>query len=364
MQEATLKTNDQDSSTHEIQIVVYQATQAYIKEHLIVLQYPWVNTAREPTLSPPPLWLMGFPESSVNAVAARQTEPPEPPEPPAQSPPRPVPATQRPAAPAKQAVRRPTRKPPQQRPPALTPAEPLPIGDEEPAPTSKKSLMKPTDCDDPLWSTLLERYGEHAHTVHEIMKAWELYHDLSQLLAAPLDDRTSQEARDARACEVAHAAIRFANRFEGVCSGRHHSWYLHLFVYVVPRQIEKYGALWPFSTAALESRGARIKRVKVSWRSYCDVPKECKTERAGRVAIFKRSYKSAPTIQILRMVAAAEELYHSSGKGRGAARLKATGRFKRVKIEADHSSTDSYEMDPFKALSSFLADAEVQAGSQ
>ena len=54
------------------------------------------------------------------------------------------------------------------------------------------------------------------------------------------------------------------------------------------------------------------------------------------------------------MVAAAEELYHS-GKGRGAARLKATGRFKRVKIEADHSSTDSYEMDPFKALSSFLA---------
>ena len=45
--------------------VVYQATQAYIKERLIVLQYPWVTTAREPRLGPPPLCLMGFPESSV-----------------------------------------------------------------------------------------------------------------------------------------------------------------------------------------------------------------------------------------------------------------------------------------------------------
>ena len=48
-----------------VSAVVYQATQAYIKERLIVLQYPWVTTAREPTLGPPPFCLMGFPESSV-----------------------------------------------------------------------------------------------------------------------------------------------------------------------------------------------------------------------------------------------------------------------------------------------------------
>ena len=59
---ATITHGDGLRSIHR---VVYQATQAYIKEHLIVLQYPWVTTAREPTLGPPPLCLMGFPESAV-----------------------------------------------------------------------------------------------------------------------------------------------------------------------------------------------------------------------------------------------------------------------------------------------------------
>ena len=192
------------------------------------------------------------------------------------------------------------------------------------------------------------------------MRAWALYHELSQILAAPLEANT-KEAREERACEAAHAAIRFAKSFEGVCNSRHRSWYLHLFVYVVPRQIEKYGALWPFSTAALESRGARIKRVKVSWRGYCDQPKEQRRERQRRVTIFKQRYRSSPTLQILRMISAAEDMYHD-GKGRGAARFKETGRFKKVKLEADHSNTDSYETDPFKALSSFLADAQAEAG--
>ena len=185
--------------------------------------------------------------------------------------------------------------------------------------------------------------------------------ELSHLLAAPIEE-AGRAGREERARQVAHAAIAFARRFEGVCSGRHHSWYVHLFVYVVPRQIERYGELWPFSTAALEGRGARIKRVKVCWRGYSGEPMVCKRERQGRVSTFKKAYKSSPTIQILRMITAAEELY-SNGKGRGAARLKATGRYKKVKIEADHSTTDSYEMDPFKALSSFLEDAHVHAGA-
>ena len=193
------------------------------------------------------------------------------------------------------------------------------------------------------------------------MRAWELYHQLSELLSLPLED-TTQASYNKRAAEVCQAAVRFAKSFEGVCGGRHRSWYLHLFVYVVPRQIEKYGALWPFSTAALESRGARIKRVKVSWRSYCAAPADRKIERQGRVEKFKQTYKSAPTAQILRMLSAAEDVYHS-GKSIGAARLKSTGRYSKVKLEADHSSTDMYETNPFSALSSFLADAEVNAGT-
>ena len=221
-------------------------------------------------------------------------------------------------------------------------------------------MLRPEGVDDATWEMLRRRYGEHANTVHAIMKAWEGYHELSHLLSVPLEDR-SLAGRQERARQVAHAAIAFAHCFEGVCTSRHRSWYLHLFVYVVPRQIERYGDLWPFSTAAIEGRGARIKRVKVSWRSYSDKPMVCRAERRGRVSTFKRSYKSSPTIQILRMIAAAEELAHN-GKGRGAARLKETGRFKKVKIEADHSNADSYEMDPFKALSSFLSDADVLAG--
>ena len=132
---------------------------------------------------------------------------------------------------------------------------------------------------------LTRRYGEHAATVHQILLAWQMYHELSELLAEPFDENTLA-ARQERACAVAHAAIKFAHRFEGVCNARHHSWYLHLFVFVVPRQIEKYGDLWAFSTAALESRGARIKRTTVSWRSYSGAPTDTKKERQGRVETF------------------------------------------------------------------------------
>ena len=43
--------------------------------------------------------------------------------------------------------------------------------------------------------------------------------------------------------------------------------------------------------------------------------------------------------------------------------MKETGRFSKVKLEADHSNTDMYETDPFKALASFLADVEANAGN-
>ena len=302
---------------------------------------------------------------AVDRAAAAPEEPqePQPPPPPPEPEPEPEPerATGRRGG-DRDTVRRPSRRAPQHRPPQPTPApqsaaQQEPEDNEPPLPPAQQ----PKDCDDDMWKTLRFRYGEHASVVHEIMKAWGYYHELSELLARPLQEDT-KDAREERACEVAHAAIRFAHRFEGVCNGRHRSWYLHNFVYVVPRQIERYGALWPFSTAALESRGARIKRVKVSWRGYCDVPKQHRRERNQRVSIFKQTYRSSPTVQIMRMIAAAEDMYHD-GRGRGAARFKQTGRLRKVKIEADHSSAASYETDAFTALSSFLADAHVQAGS-
>ena len=325
------------------------------------------GSAKSPGLGPNIMRLCDM-AYGFEAAEARAPQPPpqaeSSPPPPQQQPSAPV----APVAPAKRGrnveeVRRPARKPTRARPAAA--ALPTPIGGLPRAnavpPAPAASVLRPDGVDDATWEMLVGRYAEHAATVHAIMSAWELYHDLSNLLATPLDD-TSLAGRQEKARQVALASIAFAHRFESVCSGRHRSWYLHLFVYIVPRQIERYGDLWPFSTAALEGRGARIKRVRVCWRGYSDKPMICKAERQGRVTSFKRSYRSAPTIQILRMITAAEELYHD-GKGRGASRLKNTGRFKKVKIEADHSSTDTYEMDPFKALSSFLADVNVVSGS-
>ena len=263
-------------------------------------------------------------------------------------------------------MRRPTKKAPKRVAAPARAAAPDEESEREEEPQGPQqrrepaALDRPEGCDDATWQMLVGRYNEHASVVFEIMMAWEDYHQLSEVLARPLPDK-SLAARQERAREVAFAAIRFAHRFEGVCNSRHRSWYLHLFVYVVPRQIEKYGELWPFSTAALESRGARIKRTKVCWRSYSDTPTDRKSDRRQRVTIFKQKYRSAPTLQIMRMISAAEEIHHN-GKGRGASRFKATGRFKKCKIEADHSTATSYVTNPFASLSAFLTDAELQAG--
>ena len=120
---------------------------------------------------------------------------------------------------------------------------------------------------------------------------------------------------------------------------------------------ESFGPLAPLPL--IESRGARIKRVmNVNWRGSSSKPYQRKAERAGRITKFTSTYRSSPTLHIMRMLASQEELFHS-GKGRGAARLKESGRFRKVKIEADHSNAKSYEMDPFSSLSKFLSDANV-----
>ena len=95
-------------------------------------------------------------------------------------------------------------------------------------------------------------------------------------------------------------------------------------------------------------------------RKKKNLGKQRKSDRRGCVAIFKQTYKSSPTLQVLRIISAQEEMFHN-GKGRGAARQKQTGRFKKVKIETD--STASYETDPFKSLTSFLSNANAQAGA-
>ena len=64
--------------------------------------------------------------------------------------------------------------------------------------------------------------------------------------------------------------MKLAKALNKASNYNHLSWYIHLLVFVVPRQIFKYGNTWRFSTAPIESRGARLKRLGravTNWRS-------------------------------------------------------------------------------------------------
>ena len=64
------------------------------------------------------------------------------------------------------------------------------------------------------------------------------------------------------------AAVALALALNSLSDFKHKSWYVHLLVWIVPRQIVKHGDLWRFSTVATESRGARLKRMPLCWRPY------------------------------------------------------------------------------------------------
>ena len=80
--------------------------------------------------------------------------------------------------------------------------------------------------------------------------------------------------------------------------------------------IYKYGDLWRFSTAAIESRGARLKRMGrtvISWRPY-QAGKSVYhyiDHRTGQEVTREQSYKSSPMEQMLSKMLANEVSWHS-----------------------------------------------------
>ena len=74
-----------------------------------------------------------------------------------------------------------------------------------------------------------------------------------------VDERDSSE-REARAFRAAIAGIKLAWQWEAASVGRHRSWYMHIMLYIMPRQIAELGDLWRFSSGPLEARGARLQR--------------------------------------------------------------------------------------------------------
>ena len=99
------------------------------------------------------------------------------------------------------------------------------------------------------------------------------------------------------------AAVAFALALNTVSDYKHKSWYVHYMVWIVPRMIYQYGDLWRFSTAAIESRNARLKRMGItciSWRPY----QEGKSVyhyidyRTGKEVHREQEYKSLSLIHI------------------------------------------------------------------
>ena len=97
--------------------------------------------------------------------------------------------------------------------------------------------------------------------------------------------------------------------------GKHKSWYVYLVVWVVPRQIAKWGDGWAFSTAPIEQRGARLKRLchtVVSWRPPHDgwvsvAGPAAPGQSAPKLWLKRRKYESCAMMQLLRACVAQEE---------------------------------------------------------
>ena len=112
------------------------------------------------------------------------------------------------------------------------------------------------------------------------------------------------------------AAVAFGAALNGVSNYKHKSWYVHFLIWIVPRQISWVISGATLSTAAIESRGARLKgmgRTVISWRSYQDGKSvhHYIDHRTGMEVTREQSYKSSPMEQMLAKVACLEDAWHS-----------------------------------------------------
>ena len=116
-----------------------------------------------------------------------------------------------------------------------------------------------------------QRHSNNASRVLWVLRLWEAY---GRLYSAWRDKWTSRsrEYRRTRCLRFARAARDFAEALKSVSNSNHKSWYVHLVVWIVWRQMMECCDTWQLSTVAIETRGARIKRygrTLVSWRPLC-----------------------------------------------------------------------------------------------
>ena len=112
-----------------------------------------------------------------------------------------------------------------------------------------------------------------------------------------------------------HTAIKLARNLNKVSDYKHKSWYIHLLVWVVARQLFKHGNTWRLSTAAIESRGARLKkkgRTCICWRRAIGETSYSYTDRqSGEVHSRTQQYRSSAVQQLLMKICGQERDWHT-----------------------------------------------------
>eukprot|EP00966_Prymnesium_polylepis_P113026 2614183-Prymnesium_polylepis.1 len=142
--------------------------------------------------------------------------------------------------------------------------------------------------------------------VRLIFKAWKQFGLLYGEWKAEWPKVVDASVKKKRALSFLLCAIEFAEAVKNVSYKKHKSWYVFLTVWVVPRQIAARGDLFPYSTAPVEQRGARMKRIVrscVSWRK--PVLRSSESEKAPASSLPppvkpKRPYESCAMLQLLR----------------------------------------------------------------
>jgi hypothetical protein len=188
-----------------------------------------------------------------------------------------------------------------------------------PQDAAMRRLIGFSDADQPAVKRFLEkRFGSRVTEAVNILRLWEA---ADGLFHAWRDEWTSDDStyRASRALRFLRAAIQFSEALNLVSNYKHKSWYVHLCVFVVPQQLADEGNSQRFSTAPIESRGARLKRTGrrvVSWRKYLApsaIPGRLYISRktGAPTRIKKQGYASSPMHQMLMRMCASEDMWHS-----------------------------------------------------
>eukprot|EP00965_Chrysotila_dentata_P257084 6212763-Pleurochrysis_carterae.AAC.3 len=160
-----------------------------------------------------------------------------------------------------------------------------------------------------LRSYLRKKYGNFAANVLKVLLLWEA---AGKLFAAWREDWTSdlQDYRAEQSMRFLRAAIEFsfAPRIMSQTIGISH----------VPQQLFMYGNTWRFSTCAIESRGARLKRIGkrvICWRpisSAMGTVYNCIDRRTQLPVRKTRSYASSPMEQMMIRICNQEVNWHDT----------------------------------------------------